>query len=355
MVDSSDAPKTLRQPVEFAKAGLVSSQATAEIEKVAEQFSLSITPEMQDQIACGDNDPVAKQFVPTVDELTITSDELIDPIGDAAFSTVKGVVHRYPDRCLFKPVNVCAVYCRFCFRREKVGPGNEALTSDELDLAYNYIQQNEKIWEVILTGGDPLILKPKKLASIMKRLDAIPHVKVVRIHTRIPIVDPKRINDDLIKALRLKNKPTYIVLHANHANEFSSASKKACAHLVENGFPLLSQTVLLKSINDDAETLSSLMRLLVENRIKPYYLHHADKAKGTSHFRTSIEEGRQIVSNMQGHLSGICQPTYVLDIPGGHGKVPLTHSCVVADDERSGQYQVKDYQGESHLYSDTDL
>ncbi len=354
MVDNSDAPKTLRQAVEFVKAGLLSKQSTAEIEKVAEQFSLSITPEMQDQIACGEDDPVAKQFVPTVEELNTTKDELLDPIGDAAFTAVKGIVHRYPDRCLFKPVNLCAVYCRFCFRREKVGPGNEALTLEELETAYDYIRGNKNIWEVILTGGDPLILKPKKLDSIMKQLDAIEHVKVVRIHTRIPVVDSKRINDAMLSALTLKNKPTYIVLHVNHANEFSTASKKACASLVDNGFPLLSQTVLLKSINDNAETLSSLMRLLVENRIKPYYLHHADKAKGTSHFRTSINEGREIVSTMQGRLSGICQPTYVLDIPGGHGKVPLLNSPASEVDESDCQYSVKDYQGRFHVYIDTE-
>lgn len=345
---------TLRTPKEFIDAGLVPAAAANEIDKVAEQFSAAITPQMQAQIkSLSPDDPIAKQFVPSVEELTIQQKELFDPIGDDIHTPVKGVIHRYPDRCLLKPVNVCPVYCRFCFRREKVGPGNDSLTPDELELAYRYIAGNKNIWEVILTGGDPLILKAKKLASILSRLDEIEHVGVVRLHTRIPVVDPGRVSEGLIAAMKLTNKPTYVVIHANHPDEFSPAAVDACARLVDAGIPLLSQTVLLKSINDNKETMSRLMRTFIKNRIKPYYLHHADLAKGTSHFRTSIEEGRALMKSILGDLSGICQPTYVLDIPGGHGKVPLTHCYlheIPASKGEKKEYHVEDYRGNFHHY-----
>jgi lysine 2,3-aminomutase len=346
---------TLRKTRELIDADLISDDAAENIEQVAQHFSVAITSTMQQQIKEPSlDDPVAKQFVPSTQELTITPEELHDPISDEAYTPVKGITHRYPDRCLLKPVNVCPVYCRFCFRREKIGPGSETLSAEELEVAFNYIEQHPTLWEVILSGGDPLILKPKQLADILARLDRIEHVSVVRIHTRIPIVDPGRINQQMLNALKLKNKPTYLVVHINHPNEFSVEAQQACARLVDNGIPLLSQSVLLKSINDNQDTLAQLMRLLIKNRIKPYYLHHADMAKGTSHFRTSIEEGKQLMQSLRGHVSGICQPTYVLDIPGGYGKVPIgptyiNESTPLKDGTKT--YQVEDYQYNIHTYT----
>ena len=284
---------------------------------------------------------VARQFLPDERETEIAPEELADPIGDAAFTPVKGIVHRYPDRVLLKPVMVCAAYCRFCFRREMVGDG--ALTADELDTAVGYIASHPEIREVILTGGDPLVLSARRLGAIVKRLAAIPHLDWLRVHTRVPVVDPKRITAAMIAALRARL-PVYVAIHCNHAAELTDPVRRACARLADAGLPLLGQTVLLKGVNDDAETLAALMRALVKNRIKPYYLHHADLAPGTGHFRTSIAAGQALMRALRGRVSGLAQPTYVLDIPGGHGKVPIG-PCYL-DGET-----VTDWRGKTHHYA----
>ena len=232
------------------------------------------------------------------------------PIRSATTRTARfaGIVHRYPDRVLLKLTHVCAVYCRFCFRREMVGPGAEPLTAKQLDAALDYIAAHPGIWEVILTGGDPLVLSPRRIKSVMSRLAAIEHVKIVRVHTRVPVADPDRITREMVRALKLKGKATYVVLHANHARELTDAAREACARMIDAGIPMLSQSVLLAGVNDDAQTLGALMRALVENRIKPYYLHHGDLAPGTSHLRTSIEQGQELMRALRGRLSGLCQP-----------------------------------------------
>ncbi len=310
--------KSIKNIAQLQQAGLVQESELSQLNQVAEQFSVAITPEMNQVVQAAASDGVKKQFVPTRDELLIAADELVDPIGDAAYSPVKGVVHRHRDRCLFMPINVCAVYCRFCFRREKIGPGNAALTPEQLDAAIAYIESHSEIWEVILTGGDPLLLKPKQLSGIMERLNAIDHVKVIRVHTRIPVVDSVRINADMIAALQL-HQPTYVVLHANHADEFHRDAKQACLSLVGAGIPMLSQSVLLKGINDSVEVLADLMRQLVMLKIKPYYLHQLDKARGTGHFRVDPKKGLALMQQLRQHYSGLCLPTYVVDTPGGAG------------------------------------
>jgi lysine 2,3-aminomutase len=270
------------------------------------------------------DDPIAAQFVPDLRELHQSPRENADPLSEARLSPVPGVVHRYPDRVLLKLTHVCPVYCRFCFRREVVGPGGpQALAGKALDAALGYIADEPRIWEVILTGGDPFMLSPRRIAEVTRRLGDIAHVKVLRWHTRVPVVDPGRVTDDLVAALRSTGKSVYVALHANHARELTDAARAACTRLADAGIPMLSQTVLLKGVNDDAETLAALMRAFVEARVKPYYLHHLDAAPGTSHFRTTIAEGRRLMRALRGRLSGIAQPTYVLDIPGGHGKVPV--------------------------------
>jgi len=282
----------------------------------------AITETIAELIEADPGGPVARQFVPDTREHEVAAEERADPIGDERFSPVKGIVHRYPDRVLLKPLLACPVYCRFCFRREVVGKKDSTLSAKELDAAFAYLAAHPEIWEVILTGGDPLALSPRRLAAILARLDAIPHVEIVRIHTRVPVVDPKRINAALLAALKIE-KPVYVVIHCNHADEITAAARRGFARLADAGIPLLSQSVLLKGVNDDAKILETLFRALVRNRVKPYYLHHADLARGTSHFRTSITEGQALVGALRGRVSGLCQPTYVLDIPGGHGKVPV--------------------------------
>jgi len=299
------------------------------------------------------HDPVAKQYIPQIQELKTLPEENTDPIGDAVHTPVKGIVHRYPDRTLFKPANICAVYCRYCFHREHVGPGSEILNSEERHTAIEYIRNHPEIWEVILTGGDPLILSPRHIAEIMTALNTIEHVKVIRIHTRVPIADPERINDSIIKSLKKHTeqsvKALYMVLHINHAQEITPEVRNTLSNLHKAGINLLSQSVLLKGVNDDAEILENLYRELITLNVKPYYLHHPDLAPGTSHFRLPIKTGQKIMQELLGRLSGICQPTYMLDIPGGHGKIPLT-PCFI-EELSEGGYTLTDYKGRTHNYA----
>lgn len=339
---------TIRHVQQLHEQGLISAEAIQALTPVVENFSLSITPEVVQLMDNNDaNDPIAQQFVPSTAELQLTAAERADPIGDDTHTTVKGIIHRYPDRCLLTPVYVCPVYCRFCYRREKVG-SQAGMTPSELDAAYTYIENHPAIWEVILTGGDPLYMKPASMAKIIQRLNAIPHVEVIRIHTRVPVVDPNRINPAMIAALK-QGKPVFVVLHANHPNEFSPAAQQACARLVDAGIPMLSQSVLLHQVNDNVTVLTQLMRCFIKNRIKPYYLHQGDLAKGTQHFRTTITHGQTLMKQMRGHVSGICQPLYVLDIPGGHGKVPIGPAYIHPHDEPE-HYDIEDYQGQKHHY-----
>jgi lysine 2,3-aminomutase len=316
---------TLRRPAELVEAGLAPSKQLAALERVAERYAVAITPPVAALIDLADpHDPIARQFVPDPAELDVQPDEAADPIGDDAHSPVEGLVHRYPDRVLLKLVNVCAVYCRFCFRREMIGPGKpNALSKDSLAAALAYIGAHREIWEVILSGGDPLVLSPRRLAAVMKRLGAIEHVRIVRVHTRVPAVDPARITPALVRALKASGKTTYVVLHANHARELTCAARAACARIIDAGVPMLAQSVLLEGVNDDADTLGALMRAFVECRIKPYYLHHLDRAPGTAHFRTTMAHGQELMRALRTRYSGLCQPTYVTDGPDGEGKVPV--------------------------------
>jgi len=340
--------KTLRNPQALAQAGLVEIAQLPALERVAAQYAVAITPAMVALIETP-GDPIARQFIPSDAELKTLPIEDADPIGDDVMSPVEGIVHRYPDRVLLKLTHVCAVYCRFCFRREMVGPGGlQALSPAVLDDAVAYIADRPEIWEVIVTGGDPFVLSPRRLGQLMDRLAKIEHVKVVRFHTRVPVVDPAAVTDDLVAALRCKGKAIYVALHANHARELTAEARAACARLVDAGIPMLGQTVLLRGVNDDPDSLAALMRGLVETRIKPYYLHQGDLAPGTSHLRTSLAEGQALMRDIRGRFSGLCQPTYVLDIPGGHGKVPVGPTYLGSDAD--GGVVVEDPWGLPHPY-----
>ncbi|NML75965.1 lysine-2,3-aminomutase-like protein [Rhizobium sp. S-51] len=331
-------------------AGLVAEEERGAIEPVAARYAVALTPTVAALIDKFDpTDPIALQYIPRPEELKETPEERADPIGDHAHSPVEGIVHRYPDRVLLKAVHVCPVYCRFCFRREMVGPqGDGNLAPAALEKALDYIGAHPEIWEVILTGGDPLVLSPRRLREITKRLATMPHVKILRVHSRVPVVDPDRISAEMIEALKIGGKTVYVALHANHPREMTPAARQACTRLIDAGVVMVSQSVLLKGINDEPDVLADLMRAFVETRVKPYYLHHPDLAPGTSHFRLTIAEGQAILRALRSKVSGLCIPTYILDLPGGHGKV------AVGDDSlkeiEPGRYAVLDRLGAERSY-----
>ena len=340
--------RTLRAQ-DLVSAGLVEAGRTEEIRRVAKEFAVALTTDVAALIdVANPADPIAAQFVPSGAELEIADEERADPIGDARWSPVPGIVHRYPDRVLLKPTLLCPIYCRFCFRREVVGKRPAMLDRSALERAFDYIRQRPEIWEVIVTGGDPFILAPRRLADIVRTLDQIPHVAVIRFHTRVPVIDPRRVTPALVQALAAE-KAVYVVVQANHPRELTPRGREALTRLSRAGIPLLSQTVLLRGVNDDAAVLEALFRGLVAMRVKPYYLHHADLARGTAHFRTGIAAGQRLVRSLRGHISGLCQPTYVLDIPGGYGKVPIGFYAVSAGGEAGG-WIVEDPAGVQHAY-----
>ena len=341
----------LHSPADLAAAGLASAEAVAALEGVTARYAMAITPEIAGLIDPLDpRDPIRRQFVPDVAELETRPQERADPIGDQAHSPVEGIVHRYPDRVLLKLLHACPVYCRFCFRRETVGPGGAGMLSGAaLEAALAYIRSDPGIWEVILTGGDPLALSPRRLGEAMEALAVIPHVKVVRLHSRVPAVDPSRITPEVIAALKRFPRAIYVALHANHPRELTQGARTACARLIDSGVVMVSQSVLLAGVNDDAEVLADLMRAFVETRIKPYYLHHPDLAPGTAHLRVSITRGQELVRALLGRVSGLCQPAYVLDIPGGFGKSPIGPTYLAPAEQG---WRVEDFQGATHDYDD---
>jgi lysine 2,3-aminomutase len=341
--------RTLRGAAELVAAGLASPERAAEIAAVAERFAVAVTPDMAALIDAADpDDPIARQFMPRAEELEVAPEERQDPIGDRLLSPVKGIVHRYPDRVLLKPSHVCPVYCRFCFRREQVGPDGETLDPAELEAALDYIRARPQIWEVIVTGGDPFLLSPRRLSAIVRALDAMPHLGVLRFHTRVPIVAPRRVTAALVDALSAE-KAVYVAVHANHPRELTPAAQAACRRLSRAGIPLLGQSVLLRGVNDDAETLAALFRGLAAMRVKPYYLHHPDLAPGTISFRPTLAQGRALMRQLRGRVSGLCQPCYVLDLPGGHGKVPVSTSYATPG-KQPGEWEVEDSSGRKHRY-----
>ena len=344
---------TLRTPAQLCEHGFIAPKRRAELEAVAARYAVALPPALAELIDRNDpHDPIARQFVPDAAELDHHAEELADPIGDDAHSPVAGIVHRYPDRVLLKLTHVCAVYCRFCFRREVVGPDKpHALAREALARARDYVRAHDEIWEVILTGGDPLVLSARRLREVMKALSEVEHVKVVRIHTRMPIAAPERITAELVRAMKASGKATYVAVHVNHARELARAARTALARMADAGIPLLGQSVLLKGVNDTPDALGELMRALVECRIKPYYLHHGDLAPGTAHLRTDIATGQALMRELRGRWSGLCQPTYVLDIPGGHGKSPIGPNYLGRKETSGGeQFIVEDFNGIRHDY-----
>ncbi len=312
---------TLRDVDALVDAGLATAGQRAGLAAVGARYAVAIPPALRALIGDPD-DPIGRQFIPHPDELLTAAHERADPIGDDALSPVSGIVHRYPDRALLKPLLVCPTYCRFCFRREHVGPDGGLLTAGELDDAYAWIAAHPAVSEIILTGGDPLMLSPRRLAAIVAALTAIPHVATIRVHTRVPTADPARVSVALAAALRTE-RAMFVVLHANHASELTPAARAAIRRIQAEAIPVLGQSVLLRGVNDSVPALEELLRALVAARVKPYYLHQLDPAPGTARFHVPIAEGRALLAALRGRVTGLAWPTYVLDIPGGHGKVPI--------------------------------
>ncbi|MBB4198597.1 lysine 2,3-aminomutase [Rhodoblastus sphagnicola] len=342
--------RTMTAIEELIAAGLVESGAAAALTEVAARYSVAVPASVARLISHPD-DPIGRQFLPRAAELLLLPEENGDPIGDGAHEAVRGLIHRYPDRALLKITSVCPVYCRFCFRRASVGAGTEGVLDDAaLDGAFAYLADHKEIWEVIVTGGDPLAVSPRRLAQVSRRLAALPHVKILRVHSRVPVLAPERVTPALTEALKSSGKTVYVAVHANHPRELTERARAACARLADAGIALVSQSVLLRGVNDDVDVLSALMRAFVETRIKPYYLHHGDLAPGTSHFRLSLAEGQALVRELLGRLSGLCQPIYVVDIPGGHGKAPV--GPVYVSRQAQG-WSVVDWRGIRHDYVDS--
>lgn len=323
-----------------------------EVNKAQEDIPrLLITPQIIETIQNQDaSDPVWAQYYPTDNERIIHLNETSDPIGDHTHSPVTGIVHRHADRALLKITDSCAVYCRFCFRKEMVGKGAGILNDRQLDQAIDYIQNTPELREIIFTGGDPLTLSNRRLKEILDRLNQIDHLDIIRFHTRTPLVNPSRVDDDFIELINSSENPVYIVFHVNHVQEINQAVKDMFKQLSCSTAVLLSQSVLLKTINNTAADLEHLFRTLIQNRVKPYYLHHPDLAPGTSHFRVSIKQGQDIFKQLQGKLSGLCLPTYVLDIPDGYGKVPINHNYL--NEVTPSYYIVEDHDARQHDYKE---
>ena len=313
--------RTLRSAADLIAAGLLPEAARAAAEAVATRYAIAVTPAMAARIGAPD-DPIGLQYLPDAAELITAPHEIEDPTADAPFTPVKGVVHRYPDRALLKPLLACPVYCRFCFRREVVGPDGGLLTEAELETALDWFAATPQVREVVLTGGDPLMLSPRRLGWLVERLSAIPHLEIIRVHTRVPVADPGRVTEAMAEVLSTRT-AFYLCLHANHADEFTQEATEALARLTRAGVMLLGQSVLLRGVNDSVEALEALFRTMLRHRVKPYYLHQLDPARGTARFLVPPEEGLALTRALRGRLSGLGQPLYVRETPGGGGKVPM--------------------------------
>ncbi|MEX1364178.1 MAG: KamA family radical SAM protein [Nannocystaceae bacterium] len=340
----------IRTSAQLSRAPLSAEQLRA-LSPVTETFKTRAPRHYLKLVDWSDpDDPIRAQVIPAPAELRFAPGELVDPIGDQRHSPVPRLTHRYPDRVLLYPTYHCALYCRFCFRKEAINEVDEGYSARALQPAYAYIEAHDALREVILTGGDPMTLRDDHLAAIRGRLEAVPHLRMLRLHTRVPVALPQRVTPGLVAALRGRLMVA-VVTHFNHPREITEPAAVACRRLREGGFMLLNQTVLLRGINDDAAVLRELFQELVYTLgAKPYYLHHCDLTRGLSHFRTSIEHGQQLVDGLRGQISGLCQPSYVLDLPGGHGKVPLTPDHVQA---REGhRYTLRGLDGHEHRYDE---
>ncbi len=320
------------------------------VEGCGEKLTMAIPPYFASLIDPNDPAcPIRRQCIPVADELCKSEHEFEDPCGEDMYSPVPGLVHRYPDRVLFLVSEMCALYCRHCTRSRMVGEGVKKLKKSTYQSAYDYIRSNKKIRDVLISGGDPLMLSDEILEDIIKNIKAIPHVELVRIGTRIPVTLPQRITNDLV-AMFKKYSPIWINIHFNHPKEITKRVRFACELLSDTGIPLGSQTVLLKGINDKPYIMKKLVHELLKIRVRPYYIYQCDPIVGSSHFRTTLSSGLSIIDKLRGHTTGYAVPQYVVDTPGGGGKIPIEPNCIVSQDK--GQYILRNYAGQEYTHYD---
>ena len=320
------------------------------IDRLGEKMNMAITPYFASLIDPGDPDcPIRRQCVPTVRECETSEEELVDPCGEEKYSPVHGLVHRYPDRVLFLVSQMCAMHCRYCTRSRMVGDERHTLNAATYEEALNYIRSHPDIRDVLISGGDPLLLPDALLEHIIREIRAIDHVEFVRIGTRCPASLPQRITPKFVRMLQ-KYQPLWMSLHFSHPREITPYARMACALLADHGIPLGSQTVLLRGINDSPGIMKKLMHELLKIRVRPYYIYQCDPVVGSRHFRTSLAAGVKIMENLRGHTTGYAVPTYVVDAPGGGGKIPISPHYIVS--ARDGRYVLRNYNGEEYIHRD---
>jgi len=333
--------------IEFEK------ETKEDLQKVIARFPLSITPYYASLIDTDDyaQDPIFKQAFPAVAELKSSHGEMHDPLHEDADSPVPGITHRYPDRVLFLVSNVCAMYCRHCTRKRKVGDHDNIPNKNTLKEGLRYIKNHPKIRDVLLSGGDPFLLSNDYLEWVLAELRKIKHVEIIRIGTRTPVVLPYRITNDLVNMLK-KYHPVWVNTHFNHPREITQSSQNALSKLADAGIPLGNQTVLLSGINDCCRIIKTLVQKLLQNRVRPYYLYQCDLAEGLDHFRTPVGKGIEIIESLIGHTSGLAVPTYVIDAPGGGGKIPVMPQYLIS--WSTNKVILRNYEGVITAYKEPD-
>jgi lysine 2,3-aminomutase len=324
-------------------------QVTPEEEKafqaVGKNLPFAITPYYLDLVNPLDgNDPIRKTVIPRMAEFTTSASEMIDPCGEDGSMPVPGLVHRYPDRVLFLVNETCSVYCRYCTRSRLVGSGKHTV---EFEAIYDYLREHTEVRDVLISGGDPLIMSDDRLEGIIANLRSIPHLEVVRLGTKVPVVMPQRITDELVNRLK-KYHPFFMSIHFLHPDELTPEVADACNRLADAGIPTFSQTVLLKGVNDDPAVMKRLMQGILKLRVRPYYIYQCDPVQGTSHFRTTIDKGLEIMEHLRGHTTGYAIPTYVVDAPGGGGKIPVSPDYIVS--REPGKTVLRNYKGDVYTY-----
>src|SRR5512136_564532 len=317
------------------------------------RLALAVTPyfaSLMDPV--NQNYPIRRQAIPRIEEIRLSKSEMVDPLGEDNHSPVPGLVHRYPDRVLLLVTDQCAVYCRYCTRRRLVGSNERSITQGNFEEVLKYLKSHRKVRDVLISGGDPLLLENERLEEIVSRLRALPHLEILRIGTRVPVTLPQRITGGLVRMLK-KYHPLMISIHFTHPKEITDQVRRACSELADVGIPLGSQTVLLKGINDKPYVMKKLLHELLKIRVRPYYIYQCDLAMGTGHFRTSVATGIQIMEKLRGHTTGYAVPTYVVDTPGGGGKIPLQPDYVVSRER--GKIVLRNYEGRIFEYPDPNI
>ncbi|MFH1177712.1 MAG: KamA family radical SAM protein [Acidobacteriota bacterium] len=339
----------LTRPDQFERFLRLSTAERRGLAMAAEKFSVALTPHFACLIDPIDpNDPIRRQVVPREEELVVGPEDMVDPCGEEHDSVVPGLVHRYPDRALVVAIDTCAAYCRYCTRSRLVSQGELDPLPRRLEQIIAYLEQHTEVRDVLLSGGDPLMMSDERLDVLLGRLRAIPHLEFLRIGSRVPSFLPQRITPELVAVLRRHR--VWLSLHFSHPRELTDEVAAACDLLADGGIPLGSQTVLLRGVNDDAQTLKRLFHGLLKLRVRPYYLYQFDPVVGTSHLRTSVARGIELISALRGHTTGYAVPTYVVDAPGGGGKIPIQAETIVG--HSGGQWRLRNWEGETYTYAD---